>query len=52
MCIFSFLKYLKDNKSWVNFESGSNINAKTANEYQELTNLFDQIKISKEDDGI
>jgi hypothetical protein len=47
----SFLKYLKDNKAWVNTTTVSNINAKTTSEYQELTSLFDQIKISKDDDG-
>ena len=44
-----FLKYLKDNKAWVTTSSSSSSNTKTSIEYQELTALFDQIKIQKED---
>jgi hypothetical protein len=44
-----FLKYLKDNKAWVNTSSTSSSNTKTSMEYQELTALFDQIKIQKDD---
>ena len=35
----------------MNTTTVSNINAKTTSEYQELTSLFDQIKISKDNDG-
>ena len=48
-----FLKYLKDNKAWVNTSSSSSSsNSKTSSEYQELTALFDQIRIQKDGDGL